>query len=465
MKKHTVDMLSGSITKGLIALIIPIMIMNTFQSLVSIIDMTILGKLVNDDAVGAVGTCGSLITLITGLIIGVSTGANVVVAKHIGANNSENADRAVGTALFFAVIAGIILSLFGVIFAEKLLILINCDELLLEQATIYFRLYFAGVPFLFIYNFSASILRAIGDAKRPMYYMCACGVLKILLNFLFITVFNATVEGVGFATVISWLISGLLCLRLLFKKDSKAHFKFKHFKFYFNELGKMLYIGIPFGLQSVMYSFANVIIVATVNAVGPEATKGMSIANQYDGLMYQIAVTSSYAVTPYVSQNIAAKNVDRAKKAVKTSILLTIILGASLGGLMAICSGPLCYIMTNNPVVVQYAQQKTIIVSSLYFITGISECLGASLRAMEKPIIPTICTLVFMCLIRFPWVWFIYPLFYGNLTFLYLIWPIGWTLSVATLSIVYVIMIKKVKKKFDIKLQEENIETQTPQVA
>ncbi len=461
MKKQNVNMLSGPITKGLVSLIIPIMIMNCFQSLVSIIDMSILGRLVNDDAVGAVGTCGSLISLITGLIIGVSTGANVIVAKHIGSSNQERTDRAVGSALCFAVTAGVVLSIFGVVFAEKLLILINCDADLLEQASTYFRLYFAGVPFLFIYNFSASILRAIGDAKRPMYYMSACGILKILLNFLFITVFNATVEGVGFATVISWIISGSLCVRLLFNKDSKAHFKFKYFKFDFSELGRMLYIGIPFGLQSVMYSFANVMIVAEVNEIGKQATKGMAIANQFDGLMYQIAVASSYAISPYFSQNIAAKNVSRAKKALKSSIILTIVFGATLGGLMVLCSGPLCRIMTNDPVVVQYAQQKMLIASSLYFISGISECLGASLRALEKPIIPTLTTLVFMCLIRFPWVWFIYPLFPANLSLLYLIWPIGWTCAVITLTIVYKIFIKKVETKINKQLEEENSLLQT----
>ena len=455
MKKNNVNMLSGSIIKSLIALIIPIMLMNVFQSLVSIIDMPVLGKLVNDDAVGAVGTFGTLITLITGLIIGVSTGANVVVAKHIGAGNQEKAERSVGTALFFAVIMGLLLAAFGIAFAEPLLIAINCPESLLKMSTAYFRLYFLGVPFLFLYNFSASILRSIGDTKRPMYYMSIGGVLKIILNFSMIKIFNLTVEGVGIATVVSWLVAGFLCLRILMKPNSKVHFKFKHFRFYFKELGNMLYIGIPLGLQSVMYSFANVAITATVNAIGPEATKGMSIANQFDGLMYQIAMAPSYAIAAYVSQNIAAKNVKRAKQSVNNAILITFVMGASLGGLMAVCSHYLCSIMTQNPIVIEYAGQKMHLISPLYFMHGIAEVLGSALRAMEKPIFPTITTLAFMCGIRFPWVWFVYPLL-PNLTFLYLIWPIGWVLSIATLSIVYFIEAKQVTKRVNKLIEQEN---------
>ena len=218
MKKSNVNMLSGSITKGLITLIIPIMIMNVFQSLIGVIDMTVLGILVDDNAVGAVGTCGTLISLITGLIIGVSTGANVVVAKHVATGNKEKVERSVGTALFFAILMGVILAVFGIVFAKMLLVSINCPESLLPMATMYFRLYFAGVPLLFLYNFSASILRSIGDTKRPMYFMCGGGILKVIFNFVLTISFNFTVEGVGIATIVSWLFAGILCLRLLMKK-------------------------------------------------------------------------------------------------------------------------------------------------------------------------------------------------------------------------------------------------------
>lgn len=463
MKKHSVNMLSGSITKGLISMFIPIMITNVFSQIVNIIDMTVLSNLsTSPHAVGAVGTCGSLITVITGLVVYVPTGANAVIARCIGANDQEGTDRTLGTSLFFALFAGIFLAIIGVIFAEPLLKMINCPDTHLREAVIYFRLYFVGVPFLLIYSFSANALRSIGDTKRPMYFMTACGFLKIALNLFVVGVLKLSVEGVALATIASWVICGALCLRILIKGTDKLKLKFKHFRFYPKEIGRMLYIGVPQGFQSVMYSFANVAITATVNALG--GTDGIAIANQFDGLMYQIAMAPSIGVLSYVSQNIAAKNVKRAKQAVSKAITITIILGAGLGSLMAIFSSPLCQIMTKDPSVIYYAQQKMVLISPLYFLHGIAEIFSSSLRAMKKPITPVITSMIFMCAIRFPWTWYIFPLF-ENLTFLYCIWPIGWILSIATLAPIYLVTIKKEQKKLDKLLEEEQQIDQTPQVA
>ena len=454
MKKNNVNMLSGSITKGLIAMFIPIMLLNVFTQLVSIIDTTVLGILANDNAVGAVGTCTTLIASVSALIVSIPAGANVVIAKHIGANNQEKVDRAVGASLFFAVIVGVILAVIGILFAKPLLQSINCPDSLLEMSTTYFRLYFLGSPFLLIYSFSAAILRSIGDTKRPMYYMSACGVLKILLNLFMVGVLKFTVEGVAIATIISWIISGGLCLRILIKGNDKLKFKFKHFRFYLNEIGNMLYIGIPLGLQSLIYSLASVATTATVNAIGPEATKGMSIANQFDGLMSQIAIAPSFAILAYVSQNIAAKNVTRANKAVFSAVIIALTFGGVIGGTVALLSYPLCSIMSQNPIVLDFALQKMLILSPLYFLYGIAEVLGASLRGMEKPIIPMITSFIYMCALRFPWIWFVYPIF-PNLTFLYLILPIGWVLNIITLTIVYIVSSKKTAKKINAQIIAE----------
>ncbi len=444
MKKNEVNMLSGSIAKGLLTIALPIMAMNVLQSLFNIIDMTLLGMLVGDNPVGAVGTCGSLISLFTGLLIGISAGANVVVAKFVGIGDEERVQRAIGTSLFFAIISGIALMIFGVVFAKPLLILINCPDSLLSKATIYFQLYFLGVPLLLIYNFSASILRSVGSTKRPMYYMTIGGILKVFLNFIIIYFLKLDVEGVAIATIISWTFASIFCLKDLLKNKGIAQFKFKHFRFYWKELSNVLFIGIPAGLEQAMYSIANVVITSTVNAVGPEATKGISIANQYDGIMYQIAIAPSYAIMAYVSQNIGAKNPKRAEKSVLTAIGFTTVIGLSFGLLMATCSTPLTWIMSKNPTVIKYSRQKMLLISPTYFICGINAILAASLRGMEKPIIPTVSIMVFMCLIRFPWVWFVYPIL-PNLTFLYLIWPIGWILSSLTLTAFCIPAIKKKK--------------------
>ena len=432
MKKNEVNMLSGSITKALITISIPIMIMNVLQSLFNVIDLSILGIFVDDNAVGAVGTCGTLISLFTGLLIGISAGANVIVARHVGVNDEERAQRAIGTALLFAIVSGLFLMTVGVVFAEKLLVLINCPDSLLPQATTYFRLYFLGVPILLLYNFSAAILRAVGNTKRPMQYMLIGGVIKVLLDLFIIIVLKFDVEGVAIATIISWAISGGFCLKDLLKNKGIAQFKLKHFRFYSKELLNILFIGVPAGLEQALYSLANVVITSTVNSVGPEATKGISIANQFDGILYQIVIAPSYAVMGYVSQNVSAKQVDRAKKAVLTAIFITVGFGLTFGLLSAGFSYQLSYIMSKNPVVIKYSQQKMLLISSTYFLCGIHTTLAAALRGIGKPIIPTISTMLFMCLIRFPWAWFVFPLTNNNLTILYLIWPIGWILSSTT---------------------------------
>ena len=448
MRRKDVNMLSGSIVKGLLAISIPVMIMNVVQSLFNIIDMTILRVFDSGGggtAIGAVGVCGTLISLITGLVIGVSTGANVVIARNIGRKDPESISRAVGTSMAFSVVSGIALAAIGISFAEVFLRWTNCPETLLPEATLYFRLYFAGVPILMVYNFCASILRSAGDSRRPMVYLTAGGVIKVALTFLFIARFHMGVQGVAYATILSWALSAVLGLRALLTHGGLVRLDLKKVRFYKRELLQILHIGIPAGMQQALYSVANVIISATVNSFGPDATTGISIANNYDGILYQICTATSLAVMPYVSQNIGAGNIKRAMGSVWKGCLITVVLGLSFGTLSAAFSEPLCYIMTANPAVVDYARQKMLIISTTYFICGINEIMGAALRGMGKPLWATAATLVFMCLLRFVWVYLIFPLL-PNLTFLYLVWPVGWTLSVVSLLFVFFPTVRQVTK-------------------
>ena len=219
----------------------------------------------------------------------------------------------------------------------------------------------------------------------------------------------------------------------------------QHLRFYRPELPQILRIGIPTGLQMGLYSIANVIISAAVNSFGAQATTGISIANTFDGILYNLSHATSLAVMPYVSQNIGAGNVKRATQSVWRGILVTVCVGAFFGSLSATFSGPLSSIMSDDPVVIGYSQQKMIIISSTYFICGINDIFSAALRAMGKPTFPTVTTLIFMCGLRFIWVYLIFPLV-PNLTFLYLVWPIGWIASIICALFVYVPTVKKLTK-------------------
>lgn len=286
--KKDVNMLDGPIVKGLLAISIPIMIMNVTQSLFNIIDMTVLKSFADDElTVGAVGVCGTLISLITGLLIGCASGANVVIARRIGRGDSEGSQKAVGTSITFAFIGGALMAVIGIFGARLFLTWMNCDADLLDNAVLYFRLYFAGVPILMVYNFSASILRAKGDANRPMIYLMTGGVMKVLFNLLFVAVFKMSVVGVALATIISWSTSCFLGVRALIKNENMmTKLSASRLRISKRELSDILEIGIPAGLQQALYSIANVIISATVNKIGKEATTGISIANNFDGILY-----------------------------------------------------------------------------------------------------------------------------------------------------------------------------------
>lgn len=446
MKRRDVDMLSGSIVKGLLSIAVPIMIMNVVQSLFNIIDMTILKAYDTGCgiAIGAVGSCGSLISMITGLVIGVSSGANVVIARNIGMRNQQSVNRAVDSAVAFSLVSGVLLAVIGIVGAEKFLDLVNCPEKLFDQAVLYFRLYFAGVPIFMLYNFCASIMRSTGDSKRPMIFLTAGGIVKVVFTFVFTAQFRMGVAGVAFATILSWATSAVLGVAALMRSQGLVRIRIREIRFYKAELLTILRIGIPAGLQQAMYSIANVIIVATVNSFGPEATTGISIANNYDGILYQISCATALAVTPYVSQNLGRGNVKRAAQSVARGILITVCLGASFGALSAIFSEQLSFIMSNDPAVIAYSRQKMIIISSTYFICGINEIMGGALRGMSKPMPPTICTFLYMCILRFVWVYLIFPLC-PTLTFLYLVWPVGWSLSILTLLFFYIPEMKKLR--------------------
>ena len=435
MKIKSVEMTSGSVMRGLLSLTVPIMIMHVAQSLFGLMDIAILKASGFESTVGAVGACGMLNVLCTSLLIGISAGSGVVVARYIGSGMKHRARTAIVTSLIFAVLAGLVLLTVGGIFAEKFLIMTNCHVSLLPDATKYLRIYFFGIPVLMLYNYSAAILRAAGDTRRPMYYLFVCCVCKLVLTVTFIKLTGRGVESVGLATVAANLVSCGLSVATLLRNRDIFDEGFSNVRFNFAELRAVLYNGVPAGVQSSLYAFANVVITSAVNAFGPDATAGIAIANQFDGILYQISYAPSLAVIPYVAQNMGAGDYKRVKKTLLYGVLITLGFGASLGALSAVFSRELSYFLSSSPAVVEYSVQKMVIVSSTYFICGINEVLGGALKGMGNPIAPALTSLVFLCLLRIVWVYYVFP-YVQNMTFLYAVWPIGWTLSGVTLLIV-----------------------------
>lgn len=448
MRSKNVDMLSGSITKGFLSLLIPIMVMNVMQSLFQIVDMITLRYFVNDTAVGAVGSTATLIALFTSLSIGLSAGANVVIAKRVGAGHRSSACEAVRTALLFAVTYGMGLLCITVVFAQPLMRLTKCPESLFEQAVIYFRFNGLGLPILVMSYFCAAVLRAVGDTKRPMYFLVIGGFVKAVCTVLFVSVFKMTVEGVALATIVSNLVVASLSFCAMIKNPIIST-ELRRVRFSWKALGEIVYNGIPAGLQGVMYSLANLSIVATVNSFGADAATGVSIANYYDGIIYQICYSPSLAVMPYVAQNIGAHNVKRARQTMLRAIVITFIFGFSFGCVSATLSGKLSYLMSPSPAIIDYSKQKMWLVSTSYFICGINDVVAGTFRGMGKPLLPTASALAFVCLLRFLWVYAIYPFLPQTITWLYFVWPLGWFCSIVVLLIAYGPAVKKLSRQME----------------
>ncbi|MBR5537183.1 MAG: MATE family efflux transporter [Clostridia bacterium] len=447
MRNRSVDMLSGSVTRGMLSMIIPIMTMNVITNVYNIVDLTFLKTYSSDMSVGAVGACSSLSTLCSNMLVGIAAGANVVAARHIGAGNRERADKTATTSVYLSVFGGLALAVIGVLFAETFLRWMNCHESLLPEAVRYFKMYFCGMPALMLYTFGASLLRSAGDTRRPMYISLLSGGVKVLLTYVSLALLDMGVAGVAAATVISNLIACALTFLTLVKFQNVLTVSVKPSQFSLPDLKNILRAGIPAGLQSSLYSFANVVITSTVNTFGPDATTGLSIANQFDGLLYQVCHAPSLAIAPYISQNVGAGNIQRVKKSLRSSVLITVAFGATLGTLSTVFSRQLAGIMSSTPAVIDYAQQKMVIVSSTYFICGINEVMSGALRGMDRHIVPTVATFVYMFILRIVWVYLVFPLC-PNMTFLYTVWPIGWLLSIVTLSVFYIERIRKLQKQY-----------------
>ena len=448
MRKRDVNMLEGSIVKGILAIAIPIMVMNVLSSLFNLIDTRML-KTYNDEyAAGAVSASGSLITFISNLVVGIATGANVAVAKHIGRKEIKDAEKAAGTAIAFALAASLVLMVIGVSLADPFLTMMKCDSELKTtyRGVMYFRLYFVGIPMLMLYNFCSAILRSTGNSRRIMTIAIVAGAVKVGVTYLFVGQWRLGVLGASYANFVAWAVYLGMGIWSLTQKSTTVKLRLKYIRFDKNELKPILRVGIPSALQMGMYSVANVIISSTVNEVGKQATTGIGIANIYDGVLYNICHATSLAVLPYVSQNIGAGNVKRAEQSVWRGALVTICIGVFFGSLSAIFSRQLASFMADSEEIIWFARQKMIIISSTYFICGINDIICAAMRGLGKPTIPTVVSLFSLCGLRFAWVFFVYPLMPGNnLTFLYLVWPIGWLLSIFVLLPFYFNRIKKLK--------------------
>ena len=445
--RFEMGMTHGPLFGKLVRYAIPLIIANMLQLIFNATDIAVLGILVDDKAVAAVGANSSLINLITSVFIGMASGVQVVLSRYVGAKNVDGAKRLVGSSILFAFFGGLALMVVGILGARQFLIWTNCAENVIDGAVKYLIIYSIGFPIVFMYNFLASILRAVGDTFRPMVYLFIAGVANVALNVFFILVFNLTVEGVALATIASQAIAGGLSLIAVIKSKGYSELEKKHLRFYKKELVDVVKIGLPAGIQSSLFSISNVLIQSTVNSFGEMAMAGGTISSQFDGFIYQAGHSVALSSMAFVGQNLGAKNTRRIKKVVFHSLILVSILAGLLGVIIALAGPLLSGIMTDSAEVIAISQIRLNVMGYTYFMCGMMEVLSYSVRALGKSTLSMIVSLFWGCAFRIIWLNSAY-LLAPSLFMVYVSYPISWIGAIITFSACFVPLLKKIQISF-----------------
>ena len=316
VSKYNMDMCEGPLTGKIVKFALPLVATYLLQHAFHVADIIVIGNFAADKAVSlkSIGTTGDLNAMMLNLIWGVSVGANVVVAQCYGSGDRKSLVHAVHTSLALALALGLAVSVLGIVFAPKLLTRINADGIVLEKATLYWRICFCGVPFMLVYNYCSAVLRALGDTRRPLIFLTISGIVNVVLNVVLVTVVKLDVAGVALATAFSQVLSAVLVLRVMTASDGPERIMLSHVRFYWPQVRRMLHIGIPAGLQGMCFSFSNVIIMSAINRLEHSAGAGNITACQIEGVMYVIVIAMYQTAMAFSGQNYGAKKYDRARK-------------------------------------------------------------------------------------------------------------------------------------------------------
>lgn len=443
-KNYEIDMCNGPITGKMLRFALPLMLSSMLQLLFNAADIITVGKFGSEHSLAAVGSNTALINLLTNLFIGLSIGANVLVARFYGAKNGEELNETVHTVMLLSLISGLILTVTGVIFARYFLIWMKTPAEILDLATTYLKIYFLGMPAMMIYNFGSAILRAIGDTKRPLYFLAAAGVINIILNILLVVVFRLDVKGVGIATVISQTVSAILIIRCLAKSNGDIKLELKKLRLSRGKIGAILRIGLPAGLQGSIFSLSNVVIQSSVNIFGPVVVKGNSAAQNLEGFVYFSMNAFHHATLSFTSQNMGAKKYDRLGKILKNGLCLAILFGAGFGGTVILFGRNLLSIYTNDGAAISAGMTRLYIITGTYTLCGIMDVMVGAIRGIGYTVLPTIVSLIGACALRLVWLATVFriPKFH-TINTVYLSYPITWLVTIIAHVICYIIIRKK----------------------
>lgn len=448
MAKKTLDMTNGPFLKKILIFALPLMATGFLQLLYNSADTAIVGKFAGSQALAAVGSTGSLINLIINVFIGLSMGSGVIVARHIGANDEKRVSKSVHTAMLLGLLSGIIVGIIGFFFSGTFLKLMHVEEGVLELSTLYLKIYFLGAPGSLVYNFGASLLRASGDTKRPLYILSASGLVNVILNLILVIPFKMSVAGVAIATITSQYMTAIIVVILLFRTGSMLKLDVRKLRFDKVELKNIIRIGVPAGLQSSLFSISNVIIQSAVNSFGEVAMAGIAAGSQFDGYIFVCTNAVAQTTMTFTSQNIGAAKYKNINKVYRYCFIVATIISVVLSAIGYFFRDEIVWIFAKEPEVIALGAERLALVIPFYIFCSLQDVCAGQIRGMGKSIEPMILSLFGTCVVRLAWIFLILPPD-RSLMDIYWAYPISWFATFVMLNIMYFIAIRKLLKKQD----------------
>ncbi len=445
-KRKTLDMTNGPFLKKIFIFALPLMATGLLQLLYNSADTAIVGKFAGSQALAAVGSTGSLINLIINVFIGLSMGSGVMVARHIGSGDEKRVSKCVHTAMLLGLVSGIVVAVIGFFMSGTFLKLMKVEEGVLELSTLYLKIYFMGAPGSLVYNFGASLLRASGDTKRPLYILSASGIVNVVLNLILVIPFKMSVAGVAIATIVSQYMTAIIVVICLLRTSSMLKLSPKKLRFDKLELKCIIRIGVPAGLQSSLFSISNVIIQSAVNSFGAVAMAGIAAGSQFDGYIYVCTNAVAQTTMTFTSQNIGAAKYRNINKVYRYCFIAASIISIVLSAAGFFFRDQIVWLFAKEPEVIELGAQRLALVIPFYIFCSLQDVAAGQIRGMGKSIEPMILSLFGTCVVRLAWIFLILPPD-CSLMDIYWAYPISWFATFVLLNILYVIKLKKLLKR------------------
>ena len=448
------DMLNGPLFKNIIKFTIPLLLTGTLQLLYNAADIVIVGQFASDHSLAAVSSTGSLINLIVNVFMGLSVGASVIVSQNMGAGKYKDVSEAVHTSIAISIVCGIVVGIFGFFASKGMLQLMDSPADVIDLSALYVKIYFLGMPANMIYNFGAAILRAVGDTKRPLYYLSFSGIINVVLNLIFVIVLHMDVAGVALATIISQIISAILVIRCLLKSDGAVKLIPSKIKIHGDKLKKIIAVGLPAGIQGSLFSISNVIIQSSINAFGSEAMAGNGAASNIEGFIYVAMNSLHQAAITFAGQNYGAGKIKRIKTVCLECMALVSAVGLAMGALVFTFGEQLLSIYTDSPAEIEYGLVRMNMIMFTYFLCGTMDVMVGMLRGIGHSLTPTIVSIACVCGFRILWIFTAYAGYKATgasvhdcFMMLLVSYPVSWIAATAVHSLCFAMHYRGIKKK------------------